>query len=465
MRFKGTVVLLVIAILFGGYIYFYEYKGGEEREAAKKIENRLWQFDAEDIVRINLTARDRQMTAERGNNGQWRITSPHEWLADNDQLNRLASSASRLDRESVIESAAADLAQFGLSPAKLELRLFSGDGKEYGIAFGANNPSGNSTYSALTGGNEVFFVSADAALAFNVEAEDLRNRSVISFERTGVQGVILRNHRGIIELEKDNDDRWWFTGTDKREAGGPAVREMLNALHMGKVAEFFDENAEDYVNTSLDKPMIDIVLALGADKGLKRLVVGTEKSELRKKASGAATKNNGDSQKIFLARDDSRKELFFIENDLVKKLSLSANDLRDKALVPFQRWDIDAIILENARGKFQFVKAEGDWFLDGQSKNIDGQSKNKVDWSEINNIFDLLEMPVITWIDNPASNTDYGVESPTTRVVLKKGNVVIAECTFGKSAANGVYAKISGDSSIKIASPEVSEFLSGILHQ
>ena len=452
MRFKGTFALLVIAILFGGYIYFYEYKGGEKREAAKKIENRIWLFDPEDIVRAELASQDDVMVAERGDDGQWKITAPREWLADNAQVNRLTSYASRLDRESVVEPDAADLAQYGLSPAKLELRLTSRDGSEYGIAFGENNPSRNYTYSALIGEKEVFFVSANAAMSFEAAADDFRDRNVLSFERARVDGVILRNSTGVIELEKDRDDRWWFRGTEKREAGGPAVREMLNALQLGKIPEFFDENAEDYINASLDKPVIDVSLTFDTDKAPKRLVIGTEKSKLRTKSPKAATEDTADFEEIFLARDDSRNELFFVEKDLLDKLSRSAGDLRDKALVPFQRWDVDAIIIENAHGEFQFVKTDGDWF-------IDGPTKKNANWGEINGILDVLEKPVVEWIDRPASLSNYGVETPTIRVIIKKGNAVIAECAFGRQAENGIYAKVSGDSSIKVADPEGLEVL------
>ena len=447
MRFKGTLVMLAVAIIFGGYIYFYEYKGGEKREAAKKIENRIWQFDPEDIVHVELTAHGGLMAAERGEDGRWKITAPREWLADNAQMDRLASYAAKLDRDSVVDPDTADLAQFGLSPAKLELSLTSKDGKEYGIAFGENNPSGSSTYSVLIGGKEVFFVSADAARSFDATAEDFRDRDILSFERAGVQGVILRNPKGVIELEKDRDERWWFRRPEKREAGGPAVRELLNALQLGKIQEFFDENAEEYVNTSLDKPVIDVLLTQGPDKPIKRLVIGTEKSKLRKKSPKTAAENADDFQEIFLARDDSRGELFFVEKDLVVKLSRTAGDLRDKALVPFQRWDVDAMIIENAHGKFQFVKTDGDWF-------IDGPSKKRADWGIINGILDVLEKPVVDWVDSPSSLSNYGVETPAIRVVLKKGSGIIAECAFGNSLLSGVYAKVSGDSSIKVADPE-----------
>ena len=452
MRFKGTFALLLIAILFGAYIYFYEYKGGEKREAAKKIENRIWQFDTEDIVRAELTFNGVLMIMELGENGQWKITAPRELLADATQINRLLSYAARLDRESVVEADAADLTKFGLSPARLELRLTSKDGKEYGIAFGESNPSKSFNYSALIGGNEVFLVSANAAFSFEATLEDFRDRNVLSFERARVESVILRNPTGVIELEKDRDDRWWFRGPEKREAGGPAVRELLNALQLGKIPEFFDENVEDYENASLDMPMIDVELALESGKAVKRLVIGTEKSKLRKKSTEAAPEGASDPGEIFLARDDSRNELFFVEKDLVDKLSRSAGDIRDKALVSFQRWDVDSLIIENAHGKFQFEKTDGDWF-------IDGLSKKKASWSEINNILDVLEKPVVEWIDDPVALSGYGVDNPTIRVVLKKGGDVIAECTFGHSVTKGVYAKVSGDSSIKVADPEGLEAL------
>ncbi|MDR0842306.1 MAG: DUF4340 domain-containing protein [Acidobacteriota bacterium] len=460
MRFKGTLALLLVVIVFGGYIYFYEYKGGAEREAAKKTENQIWRFDAGDIVRVDLTTPDAAMIAER-EDGQWTITSPHLWRAEIAELDRLVSSAATLNREGVVEENATNLAQFGLAPASLSLRMKAKDGKEYGIDFGFGNPSGNSIYSALAGSAEVFLVASSASADFGRKPEAFRDRKVFKFERAGVQGVILRNPKGVVRLEKDKDDRWWFAGSEKREAGGAEVREMLNALDLGKIAEFFDDDVDQYENATLDAPMIDVVLTFGPDKALKRFVIGPEKSTLKKKGAqtAAQTTTEGETpapadREMFLARDDSRPELFFADKELVDKLSLSASDLRDKALVSFQRWDVDGIELENSKGRFQFVKTDGDWVLQG--------SKRKAKWDEINGIngiLDALEKPVKKWIDDPASLANYGMEQPTIRIVLKKGSETIAECRFGASTPDGVYAKVSGDSSIKVADPEGLELL------
>ena len=54
MRFKGTALLLLLCAGLGAYVYFYEIKGGEQREKAKQEEKRLWKFESNDIQQIEL---------------------------------------------------------------------------------------------------------------------------------------------------------------------------------------------------------------------------------------------------------------------------------------------------------------------------------------------------------------------------------------------------------------------------
>jgi hypothetical protein len=152
MRFKGTLVLLVVCLLLGGYLYFYEIKGGEQREKAKEAENQVWKLEGKDIRQIDLLSSSQHITAVRQGENNWALTSPRALDADSDELNSLANSASNIRRESVLESNATDLAKFGLSPAKSSLRLKTKAGKEYAIGFGNSNPTGNSAYAAVTGG-------------------------------------------------------------------------------------------------------------------------------------------------------------------------------------------------------------------------------------------------------------------------------------------------------------------------
>jgi hypothetical protein len=450
MRFKGTLVLLIVVLALGGFIYFYEIKGGAQREKAKESESLIWKIEDRNIRQIELSSPGQHVAAARKDEKEWVLTAPQTLDADSQELDRLARSAVTLRRENIVEQNAADLAKFGLSPAQTSLKFKTKDGKDYAINFGNNNPTGSSAYASFPGQKVVFLVPAGAASAFSKKVDDLRNRSVLSFEQPEVQSLSVNNPKGVFELTKDKDDRWWFKGTEKRAADGPGVRGILSALSTGKIKEFFNDNTSDYTTLGLDKPFIDVSLTYGKHKAIKHFIIGLEKSRLKKKsakpAAGEGKAAEQTSSEVYLAQDISRPDLFFVEKDLVDKLLKSPNDVRDKTLASMQRWDVDAIELTNTKGSFSFLKLNGEWFF--------GAAKKKAKWDAVNGILDAMEKPVKEWIDKPAPLKEYGLDKPAVHAVFKQGGRIIADCALGKSAKNGIYAHVKGDSSVKIADPE-----------
>jgi hypothetical protein len=448
MRFRGTLILLVVGLLLGGYVYFYEIKGGEKREKAKEAENQVWKFEAASIQQIDLISQGQPITAIRRNEKDWGLLLPKNLDADSDELNRLANSASNIRRENVVEPNAAELSKFGLSPARLSLKVKIKDGKEYGIYFGNNNPTGSSSYAAIPGKKEVFLVATSVVSAFDKKPDDLRNHLILSFDQPEVQSLSLKSAKGDLQLTKDSNDRWWIAGKETIAADSPGVRGLLNALSMGRIKEFFNDSPDEYQSLGLDTPSIDVRLTYGKDKAIKHLVIGPPQSSLRKKTqTGSAKTAAGNSlTEIYLAKDESRPDLFFVEKDLIDKLLKTPNDVRDKALAAFQRWDVDFISLTNSKGSFTLTKSNGEWFAAGTNK--------KAKWDGVNSILDAMEKPVREWIDKPAPLSTYGLDKPTIRVVLKQGGNVLADCTLGKAAKDGIYAQVKGDSSVKVADPE-----------
>ena len=451
MRFKGTLALLLVCLGLGAYVYFYEIKGSQQREKAKEAENQVWKFDSQSIRQIELVSRAQRISATRQNEKDWVLGSsfhPRSFDADADELNRLANSASNIRRESIVEPNATNLAQFGLDPAQLELRIKIKDGKESAIRFGNNNPTGNSSYAALAGKKEVLLVSSSVVSAFDKKLDDLRNHQILGFDQPEAQSLSLKSPKGDVQLTKDSNDRWWIAGKETIAADSPGVRGILNALSAGRLKEFFNDPPEEYATLGLDKPIIDVHLTYGKNKAMKHLIIGPEKSSLRRKTRTGPAKEETEtgSSGLYLAKDESRPDLFFVEKDLVDKLTKSPNDVRDKALAAIQRWDVDSISLTNTKGSFSFTKSNGEWFA--------ADTKKKAKWELINSILDAMEKPVKEWIDTPAPLSTYGLDKPGIRVVLKQGGTVLADCSFGNSAKDGIYALVKGDSSVKVADPE-----------
>jgi hypothetical protein len=238
-------------------------------------------------------------------------------------------------------------------------------------------------------------------------------------------------------------------------ADSPAIRGILNALSMAKIEEFFDEDEGDYTNLRLEKPFIDLSITYGSDKAIKHLIIGAERSKIRSKTGIEFAKEHGQpagdaleasSSERYLAKDKSREDLFFVDKDLVDKLLQSSNDLRDKALASFQRWEIDSISLTNSSGSFAFTKTGGEWFW--------GDPGKKAKWDGINAILDALEKPINEWIEKPSSTKTYGLDNPSIHVILKQGSDVVVDCSLAKSEEGAVYARLKGESTIKVADPE-----------
>ena len=449
MRFKGTLVLVAVAAAIGAWLYFYEVRGKEGREKAKEAEGRLWTLEEKDVAAIALTSPDGRIEARRQEEGGWRITLPRELDADGAELDRLAREGATLGRGEIVEADAADLGRFGLQPPGSGVELTARDGKKYRIDFGADNPTGTFTYAARAGEKMVFQVPTAAAGSFRVKLDDVRDRTLLPFDQAEARQLELVTPKGRIALVKDGEDRWWFRGVEKREAAGPDVRGILNALSLGKIHEFSDLGVEEYANPGLGSPSIEARVKYGPAGATARLLVGTEQSKLRAAADTVTLPRAADG--VYLARDDARPDPFFVGQELVDKLLKTPEEIRDKALASFQRWEADALLVWNSKGTFEFHKSGGEWTL--------GAERKRAKWDAVNGILDALGSPALRWIDRPAGAASYGLDRPAIRAVVKKGGTVLADLSLGNAAPDGVHARAAGDPTVKVADPEAIRWL------
>jgi len=221
------------------------------------------------------------------------------------------------------------------------------------------------------------------------------------------------------------------------DSGG--VRGLLNALSLAKIKEFVGQDQEPTENALLNNPTVDVKLVYAKNKAIKHLVIGQAKQNNPKSSEAVAFKT-------YPAKDESRPDLFFVEQDLVDKLSKSPKEMRDKALATFQRWDVDFISITNTKGSVSFTKSSGEWQLT--------DTRKKAKWELMNSILDAMEKPVKDWIEKPAALSSYGLDKPLIHVIMKKAAEVVVDCSLGKSAKDGIYVQVKGDPSVKIADPD-----------
>jgi len=149
VRFKGTSVLLLVFVVLGGYVYFTEFRGKEEKAKQEEAKKRLFPGDAKDISELTREYEGRTVSAVRKGDKNWEITTPAGLETDSETWEQMASSFVLIEKDETVNTQKTDLAPYGLDKpvAKVTAKLKSG--KSQSVQFGAENPRKTLNYVML----------------------------------------------------------------------------------------------------------------------------------------------------------------------------------------------------------------------------------------------------------------------------------------------------------------------------
>ncbi len=243
MQPRTTAILFVIAILLGAFVYLYEIRGEAEREQAEAASDRIFpdvQAEAIDWLEFR-TQDDRPFESVRAGDG-WEIRMPIAFPGDDVSLDAIASTIANLTSESEIELLGAPEI-YGLGRAARRVR-FRVEEQTYQLEIGANTPVGGNVYVARDGGEKrVFTVASFRTRSLNRDLDSLRDRRVLSFDRTRVERVVVGWPGGGITLEKSAAG--WEIANPAGISGpadSRAVDDLLSDVAFLRAEGFVDED-------------------------------------------------------------------------------------------------------------------------------------------------------------------------------------------------------------------------------
>ncbi|MCX5859287.1 MAG: hypothetical protein NT056_05265, partial [Proteobacteria bacterium] len=83
MRFKTTLIAFLLLLVFGGAIYWYEFRGAPERNKAKIQAERVFPGDFLTVSSIAIDKSDGRVRVSRKSPEEWEIVEPLHTEADN----------------------------------------------------------------------------------------------------------------------------------------------------------------------------------------------------------------------------------------------------------------------------------------------------------------------------------------------------------------------------------------------
>ena len=443
---RSTIALLVVLLGLCAYIYFVVSKKPEGGAEAGK-ERAFVSLDAGTIDEIKVTSESGDTTTVKKANAMWQITSPLLVKADEVQAGAIATNLSTLEITRVVDDNPADLKEYGLDAPRIEIAFKASGDKSYGeyhrLFLGGKSPAGGDLFARRDADKRVFLVAGYTDTIFNRSTFDLRDKTVLAFEREKVDRIAASTHGNTVELAKDGAD-WKLTKPIAALADYSVADALLGRLQTTAMKSIAVEQATpaDLKNYGFDNPQGTFVLSAGP-AAAATLIIG-----------GKAT---GDDVYV---RDGSKSIIAIADGGLLNDLQMGPDAYRRKGIFTFRPYSTDR--LEFTRDGqtivFEKVKAEGQ-----TQEKWHRVSPNAGDPDAIGteNLFAKLGSLRATAFIGSAAKT--GLDKPTLTVYAKFEDGKKEERVSFARAGMDAYASVPGQpGAVKIAAADFDDAMKAL---
>lgn len=411
MRFRTTILLILVLVGLGAYVYFVEYPKAEQ-EAKKKT---LFELKADDATEVTLDYGDRKIVLKKSGN-DWRISEPLDTPADATTVKNLVTAIAECEVKRDIKDASSDLSLYGLDKPFVTVTVKLADKELPAFMVGKNTPVGFSTYVQRADDKKIQLTSSGFRTGMDKKVKDLRDKTIIDFADSDVQRIDVSGDGKQLQLVQ-KDDQWSIEQPAAYAADGSAVHSFLSTLRSMRAVDFADDNPSDPSAYGLDNPRLKITLHLGKDNAEKSVVLGKE----------------NDKKEIYVQRG-GQPTVYTVSDWVFRDLNKTSADFRDKTLLAFDRDKVAAAELKRKDGSHVKLVhgANKQWQLEG----IEGKPADTVITQYLTDLHDLKGYEIAA--DQPADLAQFGLDQPQlTLTVYGEENKAAGTVLLGARESDG----------------------------
>jgi hypothetical protein len=411
MRFRTTLVLLLLLAGLGAYVYWVEMPAAEQETKKKTV----FEFKPDDVTQVTLAYPDREIVLAKSG-GQWRLTKPIDALADATTTGNLVNAIAECEAKKELTDASSDPAQYGLDKPFVTVTVQLGDKALPGLRVGKNTPVGFSTYVQRTDDNKVLLTASAFRAGMDKQVKDLRDKTIIAFDDKDVQKLQLRaDGKDLTLVQKDG--AWRIEQPDAYPADAAAVRNFLSSLRAMRALDFPADQPTDLAAYGLDQPRLALTLTIGKDLTEKRVLVGkeNEKKEIYVQTSGQPT-------------------VYTVSEWVFRDLNKGASDFRDKTVLAFDQNSVAALdIVRSDGGRVKLTRgADKRWAAEG----LDGTLSDTAIAQYLTDLHELKGHDIAA--DAPSDLAAFGLAAPQlTATLVGADGTALGAVLLGTREANG----------------------------
>ncbi len=159
MKWRNTLILIVVCAVLGGYVYFFEMK--KEPETTTETTTALTIFDVADgdIIQLAVQSEEGRTRVTRSEDGEsWQMEEPTQEEADKGRLDSLALRIASLKASRALTDTAEALADYGLASPQITATIKLKSEEETSLFIGDQTPNKSSYYLQKEGDQTVYIV-------------------------------------------------------------------------------------------------------------------------------------------------------------------------------------------------------------------------------------------------------------------------------------------------------------------
>jgi hypothetical protein len=270
-------------------------------------------------------------------------------------------------------------------------------------------------------GAYIYFVTWKMPEGADANAKKLE-KVFAGFEADKLDEIKVTSAAGDATTLKKEGGAWQVVQPITAKAEESEVSGITSALGQIEVTRVIDENPTNLNDYGLSNPRIEIDFKGPGDKEYRKLFVGD------KSPTGAD---------LFAKRNDEKK-VFLIPGFQETSLNRTTFDLREKAVLKFDREKVDGLDVTAGSKTLAVAKDGGDW-------KITKPVQTRADFGSVEGLVGRLQSvqmkSMVTENAAPADLKKYGLDKPEATVNLNAGSARATLLVGGKAADNTVYAR------------------------
>ncbi|MEH2304711.1 DUF4340 domain-containing protein [Nostoc sp.] len=179
---RTTLILILLALGLGGFVYFSEIRGTTQREESNEQKQQIFSFAEDDVQSLTVKTKKLTLNLERNpessSNPKWLIKSPVSGPANDAIVSYLMDLLVKGKSERTLSTSPKELGQFALDEPPTTINITLKNRQKHQLILGKSNFNGRFLYAqtdpaAKPDGNiNVLLVSTDFANAVNRELSE-----------------------------------------------------------------------------------------------------------------------------------------------------------------------------------------------------------------------------------------------------------------------------------------------------